>query len=316
MYRVYKQLSMIANLKQYFLIFFTLTTIKAVAQQEPQYTQYMYNTLTVNPGYTGSTGGIDAVLLHRSQWVGIDGAPRTQSFSIHSPALHERAGLGLSAINDRLGPADEIYVDANFSYTLPVGRESKLAFGLKAGANVLSIDWSRGRAYQENDALLATNINNKISPSLGAGLYYYTNNWYVGASIPNFLKSDHYEDIQETTVSSRLHYYIIGGYVFTFSDNLKFKPAVLGKIVSGAPVTVDVSANFLLYEKLTLGAAYRWDDAVSGLAGFQVTKNLFVGYAYDHTITGLTEYNDGSHEVIVRFQLNPKTARIKSPRFF
>lgn len=288
----------------------------ANAQQEPQYTQYMYNTLTVNPGYTGSVGYLDAVLLHRTQWVGIDGAPTTQSFSIHSPALHERVGLGLSAINDRIGPANEIYADVNFSYTLPVGPEAKLAFGLKAGANILNIDWSKGRAYHEGDPLLNTNINNEITPMVGAGLYYYTDKWYAGLSVPNLIRSNHYDDVLETNMSDRLHYYVIGGYVFTISGNLKFKPAVLGKIVSGAPVTIDASSNFLLYEKLTLGAAYRWDDAVSGLAGFQVHRNIWVGYSYDYSTTELTKYNDGSHEIILRFQLVPKAARLKSPRFF
>lgn len=302
--------------KLYIVLLLVFTGGNVIAQQEPQYTQYMYNTLTVNPGYTGSAGHPDAVLLHRSQWVGIDGAPTTQSFSIHSPALHERVGLGLSAVNDRLGPANEIYVDANFSYSLPVGPESKLAFGLKAGANVLNIDWSKGRAYQEGDPLLNNNINNKISPIIGAGLYYYTDNWYTGISVPNFIRTDHYDDIQETAISDRLHYYIIGGYVFNFSDNFKFKPAVLGKIVSGAPVTIDASANFLLYKKLTLGTAYRWDDAVSALAGFQVHKNIWIGYSYDYSTTELSKYNDGSHEIIIRFQLIPKNIRIKSPRFF
>jgi type IX secretion system PorP/SprF family membrane protein len=302
--------------RTYIAILLLLSFVASYAQQEPQYTQYMYNTLTVNPGYTGSIGHLDAVLLHRSQWVGIDGAPVTQAFSIHAPVLHERVGLGLSAINDRIGPANETYIDGNFSYTLPVGPEAKLAFGLKAGANILNIDWSKGRAYQEGDPLLASNINNKISPMVGAGIYYYTDNWYTGVSVPNFIKSTHYDDIQNATLADRMHYYIIGGYVFTFSDNFKFKPAVLGKIVSGAPVTIDASANFLLYEKLTLGAAYRWDDAVSALAGFQITRNIWAGYSYDYSTTELSNYNDGSHEIVLRFQLMPKATRIKSPRFF
>src|SRR5690606_15395439 len=192
----------------------------------------------------------------------------------------------------------------------------KLAFGLKAGANILNIDWSKGRAYHEGDPLLNTNINNEITPMVGAGLYYYTDKWYAGLSVPNLIRSNQYDDVLETNMSDRLHYYVIGGYVFTISDNLKFKPAVLGKIVSGAPVTIDASANFLLYERLTLGAAYRWDDAVSGLAGFQVHRNIWVGYSYDYSTTELTKYNDGSHEIILRFQLVPKAARLKSPRFF
>ena len=307
-----------ASLKKHFSFLLLIAGFAGFAQQEPQYTQYMYNTLTVNPGYTGSPGVLQANLLHRTQWVGISGAPQTQAFSIHSPwsKYYEHIGVGLSVVNDRLGPSDEVYADGNFSYTLKMGDEAKLAFGLKAGVRVLSIDWSRGRYYQEGDPLLNTNINNKINPTIGAGLYYYTDNWYAGVSVPNFMQNNYYDDVQETVRAERLHYYIIGGYVFTLSDDVKFKPAVLGKIVSGAPITVDASANFLLQDVVTLGAAYRWNDAVSGLVGIQVSRNFFVGYSYDYSVTDLNKYNNGSHEFMVRFEIAPKTNRIKSPRFF
>lgn len=290
--------------------------LSANAQQEPQYTQYMYNTLTVNPAYTGSTGSLEAVLLHRSQWIGIDGAPETQAFTIHTPMGNEKVGLGLSAVRDKIGPSDELFLDANFSYTLNLNYDHKLAFGLKAGMKMFNVDWAKGRYYDPMDALLNNNINNEIKPSLGAGVFYYTDKWYVGLSVPNFLTNNYYDDIQESVDYSRLHYYLIGGYVFDLSDNLKFKPAILAKAVSGSPITADVSANFLIQEKFTLGASYRYDDAVSALAGFQITNNFFIGYSYDYTITDLNKYNDGSHEIIVRFQLMNKANQIKSPRFF
>lgn len=296
------------------LVLFSSTI--ANAQQEPQYTQYMYNTMTVNPAYAGSTGAFEAVLLHRSQWVGIDGAPSTQAFAAHTPLTNDKIGLGFSAVNDKLGPSNELYIDGNFSYTIGLDYDKKLAFGLKAGARLLNIDWSKGRYYDPQDALLNNNINNKIKPSLGAGVFYYTDNWYAGLSVPNFIRSDYYDDIQESVQVDRLHYYLIGGYVFTFPDNFKFKPAVLAKAVSGAPITADVSVNFLLMEKLTLGASYRWDDSVSALAGFQITPQFFAGYSFDYTVTRLNKYNDGSHEIILRFQLLNKEAHIKSPRFF
>lgn len=295
-----------------------LCSLFAHAQQEPQYTQYMYNTLTVNPGYTGSPGYLEATLQHRSQWVGIDGAPTTQAFTLHSPWSqdYDHIGLGLSVVNDNLGPSNEVYVDANFSYALQITDEGRLAFGLKAGLRSLSIDWSKGRYYQPGDPLLNTNINNRINPNIGAGIYYYTDRWYAGLSVPNFIRNDYYNDVQESMMADRLHYYVMGGYVFNLSENIKFKPAVLAKIVNGAPLTVDVSANFLLQETVTLGASYRWDDSVSALAGVQVTQNIFVGYSYDYSVTDLNKYNNGSHEIIVRFTLAPKATRIHSPRFF
>lgn len=286
------------------------------AQQNPEYTQYMYNTITVNPGYTGSTGSLEANLLVRKQWVNFSGSPQTGTFGIHSPLRNQKIGLGLNIISDQLGPSSEQFLTANMSYTIETSYKTKLAFGVKAGARMLNVDWTKGRFYDSNDVLLNTNINNKIMPLLGSGLYLYSDKWYAGLSVPNFIRYDYYDDVQESVISDKLHYYLMGGYVFTLSDNLKFKPSILIKAVSGAPITGDVSANFLLHEKVTLGASYRWEDSTSALVGFQVSKSFFAGYAFDYTVTKLNKYNDGTHEIILRYQLPQKTSAIKSPRFF
>lgn len=291
-------------------------TIISNAQQEPGYTQYMYNTMTVNSAYAGSTGSLDAILLHRSQWIGVDGAPQTQAFNIHSPLRNENVGLGLSIVHDKLGPSSELYFDGNFSYTIALSQNTKLAFGLKAGIRSMNVDWTKGRYHNPIDVLLNNNINNKINPSLGAGLFLHTEKWYLGVSVPNFMKYKYYDDIQESVVSNMLHYYLMGGYVFDLSDNLKFKPAFLVRYVNGGSLMGEVSANFLIQEKFTIGASYRWDDSVSALAGFQVTDSFFIGYAYDYSTSALNKYNDGSHEFILRYQLQKKSNQIKSPRFF
>lgn len=300
----------------YLVLLGILMAASATAQQDPQYTQYMYNTMTVNPAYAGSTGGLDATLLHRSQWTGIDGAPQTQSLTVHSPIRNDQMGLGLSIVNDKLGPSNELYFEGNFSYILLLAQDHKLALGLKAGGRMLNVDWMKGRYYDKSDALLNSNIDNKVKPSLGAGVLYYSEKWYVGVSVPSFLQGDYYDDIQESVTTERLHYFFMGGYVFDVSDGLKFKPAFLVKAVSGAPLTADISANFLLAEKVTLGASYRYDDSVSALAGFQITNGLYLGYAFDYTTTRLNKYADGSHEFILRFQILSKSKQIKSPRFF
>lgn len=306
----------IKSLETYFILICSLISVCATAQQEPQYTQYMYNTMSVNPAYAGSTGTTEAALLYRSQWVGISGAPQTQSFSIHSPLRNEKIGLGLSVVNDKIGPSDELYFDGNFSYSIPLGYEKRLAFGLKAGARMLNIDWSKGRYYDSDDVLLNQNINNQMKLAVGAGVYYYTDKWYVGLSVPSFMRSNYYDDVQESIDYDRLHYYLIGGYVFDLNPNLKFKPAFLVKAVSGAPVTADVSANFMIQEKFVIGGSYRTDDSVSILAGFQVAPSFYLGYAFDYTVSQLNKYNDGSHEIILRYQFVQKQSKIKSPRFF
>ncbi|MFC4817012.1 type IX secretion system membrane protein PorP/SprF [Flavobacterium sp. GCM10023249] len=288
----------------------------SIAQQNPEYTQYMYNTMMVNPGYTGSVGAFEANLLLRKQWVSIVGAPQTGTLGIHSPLKNKKIGLGMNFISDDLGPSSEQTLAGNMSYTIELSESAKLALGMKAGIRLLNIDWSKGRFYDSDDVLLNTNVNNKMMGVLGSGAYLYSDKWYVGLSVPNFLRSDYYDDIQESVISDELHFYFIGGYVFDLSDSVKFKPSALVKAVSGSPLSTDISANFLLKEKLTLGASYRWDDSVSALAGIQVSNSFFLGYSFDYTVTRLNKYNDGSHEIILRYQLPQKTTTIKSPRFF
>ncbi|ABQ06491.1 PorP/SprF family type IX secretion system membrane protein [Flavobacterium johnsoniae] len=306
----------IKPLETYFILICSFITICASAQQDPEYTQYMYNTMAVNPAYAGSTGTLEATLLHRSQWVGISGAPETQSFSIHGPLRNEKVGLGLSIVNDKIGPSNELYLDGNFSYSLPLGYEKRLAFGLKAGMRMLNIDWSKGRYYDNTDVLLNQNIDNQMKLAVGAGVYYYTEKWYLGFSIPSFIENNYYDDVQESIDYDRLHYYLMGGYVFDLNPNLKFKPAFLVKAVNGAPLTADVSANFMINEKFVIGGSYRTDDSISILAGFQISPSFYLGYAFDYTVGGLNKYNDGTHEFILRYSLNKNQNKIKSPRFF
>jgi type IX secretion system PorP/SprF family membrane protein len=306
----------IKTVKAYFIVVCSFVTFCVSAQQDPGYTQYMYNTMAINPAYAGSTGNLEATLLHRSQWVGIDGAPETQSFSIHAPLRNEMLGVGLSVVNDKIGPSNELYLDGNFSYSIPLGYEKRLAFGLKAGMRMLNIDWSKGRYYNQNDVLLNQNINNQAKLGLGAGVYYYTDKWYLGLSVPSFIEGNYYDDVQESVNYDRMHFYLMGGYVFDLNPNLKFKPAFLVKAVGGAPLTADISANFMIVEKFVIGGAYRTDDSVSILAGFQINKSLYAGYAFDYTVSQLNKYNDGSHEIVLRYQFNRNQSRIKSPRFF
>ena len=284
------------------------------AQQDPQYTQYMYNTMSVNPAYAGQREVLSVTGLHRSQWIGIDGAPQTQTFGVHAPLKNERLGLGLSVVQDALGPARETYLNANVSYTIPVSDfDAKLSFGVKGGLHLLDTDWSKGR-YQNPDVAFNENIN-LASPTIGAGLYLHSKKWYVGLSVPNFITTKHYDDFKESLAAERLHYFLIGGYVFDISKTTKLKPAFLVKAVSGAPLIADVSANLLLKDKITLGLAWRWDDSFSGLIGFQVTPGMYMGYAYDLTSTELNNYNSGTHEIMLRFELK-RVGKILSPRFF
>ncbi|WP_036153763.1 PorP/SprF family type IX secretion system membrane protein [Maribacter forsetii] len=293
------------------------------AQQDAQYTQYMYNTISVNPAYAGSRGVISIAALHRSQWVGLDGAPKTQTLNIHSP-ISRKVGLGLSIVNDEIGNGtnQDTYFDAVFSYTVPTSEEGKLSFGLKAGGHFLNIDFNRLRNYDPSNAAIGqTSIDKKFSPNFGAGIYYHTKQFYAGLSVPNFLETEHFDSSGNSNsyiAQERMNWYLITGYVFDINPNLKLKPALLFKAVEGAPLQADLSATVLLDDTFSLGAAYRWDAAMSALVGFQLNEKLMLGLAYDREITelGNSSFNDGSFEIFLRFEFITQRKNILTPRFF
>ncbi|WP_396195782.1 type IX secretion system membrane protein PorP/SprF [Flavobacterium sp.] len=292
-----------------------LTCYTGFAQQDAQYTQYMYNTININPAYAGSRGVMSIFGLHRTQWVGLDGAPTTNAFSINTPINDSNLGLGVSFVNDKIGPTSDNTISADLSYTIQTSEEFKLSFGIKASGNLFNLDVNRLNPADAGDPNLQ-NFDNEFSPNFGAGIYLHSDKMYFGLSVPNFLQDSKYNDNEVAVFQERMNFYAIGGYVFDISPSVKFKPAFLTKLVTGSPLQVDASANFLFFDKLMLGAAYRWDAAVSALAGFQVTDGLFVGYSYDRETTQLRNFNTGSHEVFLRFELFNRVSKLVSPRFF
>tara|TARA_R110000744_G_scaffold10196_3_gene31893 strand:+ start:641 stop:1594 length:954 start_codon:yes stop_codon:yes gene_type:complete len=296
-----------------------------VAQQDAQYTQYMFNTMSVNPAYAGSRGQLSIAALYRSQWVGLEGAPKTQTLNIQSPIRNSKLGYGVSIVNDQIGDGvvQETYFDAVLSYTIDVSAEGKLSFGLKAGGNLLNLDFTKLRNF-DAEPVNSDNIENRFSPNVGVGLYYHAERFYAGLSAPNLLQTEHFDNSQQQAGSvqflskERINFYLITGYVFDLNGNLKFKPALLTKVVGGAPLQVDMSANFMFNDKFTFGAAYRWDAAISAMAGFQISEQFMIGLAYDRETTDLggTQFNDGSFEVLLRYELVKSFQRLVSPRFF
>jgi len=298
-----------------FLLFFNETK----AQQDPQYTQYMYNMNVVNPAYAGSRGTLSLGLLARSQWTSVDGSPKTFTFDAHAP-LGKKVGVGLSVIADEIGPAKEQNIYADVSYTLTTSDEGRLAFGLKGGVTLLNVnllDVVLPQTGSAGDPVFDENINDTF-PNFGAGVYYYTNKWYAGFSVPNILKSEHMDkDNINTKAAEEVHYFLTGGYVFDLSSTLKFKPSLMFKGVTGAPVSIDINANFLLYDRFELGASYRIEDAVSLLFNFGVTPDFRIGYAYDYTISEFSNsQTGGSHEIILLYDIDFSKKNLKSPRFF
>lgn len=312
------------------VMFFSVGMI--FAQKEPQYTQYMYNIGSFNPAYVGTVETPDITGLYRMQWSGIPGAPKTLRFGVNLPLANEKNGLGFNVVSDQLGPTTQTYIDFAYSFQVKLSDDTKLSFGVDAGGSLLDVDYTKGDFENPNEPLLNNaDTFNKFYPTVGAGMFMYQENWYLGLSVPNFLTSGIYADEVANIVEDKMQFNLIGGYIFNFSEGLKFKPAFLMNYLNGSPLNLNLSTNFLISDVVTLGASYRLDNALSGLAGLQISNSLFLGYSYDYNTNGLGEYSQGSHEVILKFYLGRSIGKTKkdnkrdqkgmpkqidSPRFF
>ena len=294
-----------------------VTLFEANAQQDPHYTQYMYNMNVMNPAYAGSKENLSFGLLYRKQWVDIQGAPSTFTFSGHSP-VGKNVGAGLSVIADEIGPVKEKNVYGDFSYTLNLGGEHKLALGLKAGATFQRIGLQSEIAStlpDLGDGGFSEDTNN-VFFNLGTGIFYYTDKYYVALSVPNMIKANYLDFNGVKYGTETQHYFLTGGYVFDLTPNLKFKPFAMLKSAFNSPSSLDVSANFLFNERFEIGGTYRVDDSFGAMVNFAITPNLRIGYAYDRIVSEIKTVAPASHEIILLFDVNFPKKVSRSPRFF
>lgn len=292
-------------------------SIKLQAQQDPHYTQYMYNMNVINPAYAGSKENLSIGMLYRKQWVEIEDAPTTATFSGHAP-VGKNVGLGLSVISDKIGPVEENNIYGDFSYTLQLGGEHKLAFGLKAGLTLHQVGLYSDINHtlpDQNDPAFAQNTSNSYF-NLGSGLFYYTNKYYLALSVPNMMKSKHLDFNGREFGSEVSHYFVTGGYVFDVSENIKFKPFFMMKSAFNAPTSIDLSTNFLFNQKFEAGVTYRLEDSFGAMINYAITPNVKLGYAYDHIVSDLNVTTPSSHEIVLLFDLNFPRKVSSSPRFF
>jgi type IX secretion system PorP/SprF family membrane protein len=305
------------------LVFFFLSILKVTAQQDPHFTQYMNNMSAVNPAYATATPAIlNLGTLYRSQWSGIDGAPKTLTFFVHTP-INNKIETGISLISDNIGDGTkkETNIFADFAYILQLDEKQNLSFGVKAGFSTISTNFNGFRLNSgdvSTDKAFAENVNETV-PNIGVGAYYFTDNYYVGISAPNLLSAEHIKERKEISSlgTQKIHTYFTGGYVFDINEAFKLKPAFMAIFVTGAPVSVDLTANVLYNEKFELGAAYRFNDSVSLLMNVNVTPNLRIGYSYDYTVSNLSQFDSGSHEIGLFYNLDLLGKGYdKSPRFF
>jgi len=291
------------------------------AQQDANYTHYMFNSLSVNPAYAGTSEMLTITGLHRSQWVAFPGAPRSQTITLHTPAFNNQLGLGLSVINDKIGPTSSTSVYGDVNYPLKINEKVNLGIGVKFGINTFVGDFQSLVIEQGGDGIFEENLTTQMVPNFGFGLYLDGQEYFVGLSSPNLLQHDFTRtnnDGEVTQYSQQRHFFLNAGVVMEMNPKVKFIPTSLLKITAGTPIELDVTSRFLFNEKYWLGAMYRTGDALGILAGIQINQQFAVGYSFDFSFTNKTfKYNNGSHELMLRYDFEySKRTKIRSPRYF
>ena len=290
-------------------------------QQDPMFTHYAFNTLAVNPAYAGTRDALTVTGLHRMQWVDFSGAPVTQTLTLHTPIIRKNIGLGVSVLNDKIGPTNTLSLYVDFSYKINLNERTKLSFGLKSGINYRKADLNSLQVVDPTDPLFMADQQSKILPNFGFGLYLYSDRYYAGISIPKLLENNYEESTvtgSANLASDKKHYFVIGGAVFHLSEEITLKPTTLIKLTNGAPIEMDITANFLFLEKFWTGIMYRTGDAIGLLAGINITDQFSAGYSFDWSMANTTsKYNQGSHEIMLRYDFIFKEKNIiRSPRYF
>ena len=301
-----------------------------MAQQEPHYTNFMFNKLPLNPAFAGSKEVACISALYRSQWVGIEGAPTTQTVNFHTPFFNQRAGFGVGVLHDKLGLTNNWRANVSYSYRPKIGK-GHLGIGVTGSVISHGYQGHRANTVIGNDPNVHYNDASRYYPNFGAGLYYNTNTFYAGLSIPSLLKQeiDYSEDGIEAadyySYKDRRHVYLMAGGLFTISEKVKFKPAALFKYVGGknaddidiaAPFDMDINAMFLFLDTFGLGLTWRMGDSLDGLLYFQAAEQFRIGLGYDYSLTELQNYSNGSFELMLEYCISNRNKKLLNPRFF
>lgn len=299
--------------KIHFICLSLLFTGSIFAQQEAHFTQFTDNQLFVNPAYAGSNGMLNATALHRQQWVGFAGSPKTSTFSFHSPLSYESVGMGFTMVSDQIGPLNQNMLYGDFSYSLKFSNQSRLSFGIKAGLNIISLNTSTLTTTEQNDANLIKDVRNQVNPNVGFGVYYRAKNWFFGASSPKLFEQSY--DGTGVNLEKR-HFFVNTGAVFALNPTTKLRPVVQAKMTNGAPLSLDVSLTGIFQERYFVGALYRLNATTGLFFQYQIAPTMRVGVATELGLTAMRKYNDGTYEIMLSYDISRKQSGIKSPRYF
>lgn len=319
MYQIERTMKNIMHFNKALLIVFGMATcFVSNAQFDINFTQYMFNEAIINPGYAGSRECLSGTMLYRQQWAGLDGAPTTITGSVHSPLMNGKLGAGINFVNEKIGVSQRTAVSANGAYRLGL-KDATLAFGLQLG--LVSVSENLGQLNLQNDQQFMMNSGRRMAPNLGFGMFYSTSKWYGGLSIPRMIYNridvaSGNTEVENSFNIGFFHYYLTGGGVVALNNMIKIRPNAMLKVVKGAPAQLDVNANLLFNDFIWAGLGYRTGDAVNFTAGAFINKQLRIGYSYDYTLSMLQNYNTGSHEIMIGYDLNYSKDKLVSPRYF
>lgn len=304
--------------KKLFILTGILFCLNVFGQQDPLYTQYLNNLVSVNPAYAGSSENLSIICLNRQQWVGLEGAPKTASLSMNTPLKFVNVGLGLSLIYDELGPFKQTGIYVDYSYHVNVTHSMKLSMGVKGGFNNYNMNLKELISHSLDDHIAGFGERKLFLPNFGVGLYLHSKNFYLGLSSPKLLENSLVDNESTLEIVDReeRHYFLMGASLITMTDFLKMKPSFMTRVVFGAPLSVELTNSFIINDRLWLGAMYRFGDSVGGLVQFQISPQLRVGYAYDMTQSKLRNESSGTHEIMLSWDFLLSNQRILSPRFF
>lgn len=288
-----------------------------MAQQDPMYTHYAFNTLAVNPAYAGSRDVMTITGLHRSQWVGFDGAPITQTLTYHSPVFNKVLGMGVSLLQDKIGPVRFTTFYGDLSYRFNASKNTRISLGIKGGGSLMQGDIANLLTIDQGDADLQ-NVRSKFLPNVGVGLYIFNPKWYLGLSAPKVIQNTFTTNSIGALKGEQRHYFFIAGMVNKLSSSVKLKPTMFIKATESAPVEGDLTAMLIFNDKYEIGLMGRTGDALGILLGYNINSQLRIGYSFDWSFENITgRYNWGSHEIMVRYDIvNLKPNKIYSPRYF
>lgn len=287
------------------------------AQQDAQFSQYMFNTLAINPAYAGRAELLNASALYRAQWVGFEGAPQTQTLTANTALKNKSLALGGSLYNDVIGPEQRFGFYGDFAYRIKFPK-SKLSFGVSAGFDIFQGKFSSLSLIETNDQAFINDVKGKFMPNVGFGVYYYSEKFYVGLSSPKLIQNSIYEAVDGTPTNGKqlISYYFTAGYVFPINRDVKFKPAILFKFTQNAPAQLDVNLNFLFIEKFWVGAMFRPMSAYGFMLQYQINDQLRFGYSLDVSTYEIQIYNNGTHEFMLSYDFGYNRTKIRSPRYF